>query len=256
MLRFGTLRRTAPLRPTAQGIPHSDGHSSRDGHLRPLQAPVDRFSERVAVTTPPSRLQRPRTSQGLQDLRRRHRNPVRQWPLLKPGQDPASLEARVAYHLHRLRLTGKPLRDSSRPFNHSDLVQARCTLTPQNVAALAKSLCIPVDELTRELTVDEQSEWEFYRYSSFNAGEIWQRAAQLWRSRGFSDAEAAYAMGLEPSLVSRNLRRGQRPGNKVLTFARVQQLLSALRTPGGPEQLIVGLTLLYRRQRSQQKLSR
>lgn len=201
------------------------------------------------MTTPPPRLQRPRTRHGLPDLRRRHRSPVRQWPLLRPGQDPEGLEARVAFHLHRLRLTGKQLRDSSPRYDHSDLVQARCTLTPDDIAELAAALNITATDLSRPLTASERHEWDFYRYSAFNAGEVWQRAARLWRDRGFSDAQAATFMGLDPSIVAKNLRSGRRPGNKVLTFVRVEQLLLAVRAPGGPEQLIASLTISYSRLR-------
>lgn len=197
----------------------------------------------------PPRLQRPMTPQGLPDLRRRHRHPVRPWPLLRPGQDPESLEARVAFHLHRLRLTGKRLREASRRHDHSDLVQARVVLTMDDVDRLARALGLPAHDLSRAPTPTEYAEWNFYRYSAFNAGEVWQRAARIWRSRGIADTLAANVMGLDPALVSKNLRSGNRTGNKILTFARVEQLLDTLGVPGSPEQLIDGLTLTYVRKR-------
>lgn len=195
------------------------------------------------------RLQRPRNAQGLPDLRRRHRHPVRPWPLLRPGQDPDSLEARVAFHLHRLRLTGKRLRDASGRHDHSDLVQARITLTAADVAVLAHILGLAPDDLSREPTSAESSEWRFYRYSAFNAGEVWQRAARLWRARGYSDKQAATFMGIDPALVVKNLKAGNRTGNKVLTFHRVARLLAAIGAPGDPDQLIAGLSLAYVRNR-------
>lgn len=178
---------------------------------------------------------------------RRPRQPARPWPILAPDQDPTSLEARVAFHLHRLGLTGKPLRDCGFCRGHKcvHITQARITLLPSDVEHLARLLKLPLAELTRDLTVKESDVWTFYRYSAANAGVVWQRAHALWNNR-MTTSTAAAVMLIDRAAVVRNIRPGCKRGYRVLTYAAAFRLCQALGIAQGPGVLINGLSLAPR----------
>lgn len=125
-----------------------------------------------------------------------HRKPARPWPLLENGQDPDSLQGRVAYHLHRLKLTGRRLRDCRYcpPYQVAEITQGRVFLQDKDVASLARCLVVDVSELSRPLTAQEDVEWAFYRASAAQGGKVWQKAHRAWEAAGWSITHAAQVM--------------------------------------------------------------
>lgn len=161
------------------------------------------------------------------------------WPVLDEGQDPDSLEARVAFHLHRLDLVGEPLRRCAFvPIRHvGDVTSARSPLTSRDVLELAKRLGIDDGELSRPLTEAENEEWAFYRASMRNVLGVWHRAEKLWRHAGMSSADAADILGIDRRTLYRCL------SNKdafALSFEGAQRLCIAINL-GSPADLIVDL---------------
>lgn len=135
---------------------------------------------------------------------RKHVRLPYKWPLLADGQDPNALEARLAYHLHRLNLNGEPLRNAlkGKAYLATALSQGRASIDLNFIDTLAASLSITADELSRPPTEIEAREWGFYRTSARSPREVWQRAAVLWRSRGISNVQAAAIIGMkQPNLV-------------------------------------------------------
>lgn len=181
---------------------------------------------------------------------RRPRQPARPWPLLAPDQDPASIEARVAFHLHRLRLTGKTLRDCGFCQGHKcvHITQARIALAPSDARRLSGLLGIPEEDLTRPLTDEETVVWAFYRASAANAGLVWQRAHALWRDR-MTTSTAAAIMKIDRAAVVRNIRPNCKRGYRVLTYPAALRLCRTLGVFEGPRALLNGLSLApgYRR---------
>src|SRR5262245_15739979 len=87
----------------------------------------------------------------------------RPWPLLGLGQDPESIEARVAFHLHRLKLVGRPMhRCGFHTVDAADLAAGRTPLSEDRVDALAQRLGVVTIDLIRRLTECETREWAFY----------------------------------------------------------------------------------------------
>lgn len=161
------------------------------------------------------------------------------WPLLGDSQDPGSLEARVAYHLHRLHLTGPALRRVrylSRP-GLQDLTQGRRPLNDAKAALLAQALNIPTSELTRPLTPDEDAAWAFYRTSARNPRHVWQQAQTLWRAAGLSNRQAAEVMGLPYYTPANALNVRRRP--ITLSYPPALLLTTALVIPEGPDRLLL-----------------
>lgn len=155
----------------------------------------------------------------------------RPWPLLAQGQDPEGLEARVAFHLHRLKLIGHRLRALGYdPNDAADLAAARMPLRLSAISALAARLELDRAELTRPLTHDEQRVWAFYRASAADPSTVWRNARAIWRAH-YSDQQAADIMGLNVSLVWRATARGR----VVLSFERAARLTTALNIADGPE---------------------
>jgi len=163
---------------------------------------------------------------------------AQRWPLLADGQDPNGLEALVAYHLHRLRLTGRalaPVRYLSRP-GLQDLTQARRPLSDHKAALLAQALNVPPEELTRPLTSDEATAWAFYRASARAPRYVWRQAQSLWRSAGPSNRQAANVMGLPQHAPANALNLRRRP--ITLTFPPALRLTTALNIAEGPNMLL------------------
>lgn len=127
--------------------------------------------------------------------------------MLADGQDPDALEARLAYHLHRLQLTGQPLRDAlkGKAYLATALSQARASVNHDFIEMLATSLNIAADELNRSPTDDESREWSFYRNSARNPKDVWRHASELWKQRGVSDKQAASIIGMKHPNLSRAL---------------------------------------------------
>ncbi len=158
----------------------------------------------------------------------------RPWPLLREGQDPASLEARVAFHLHRLKLVGRALhRVGYHSADAADLAAARTILAPSDIAKLASHLRIPPLDFTRQLSSDEHREWAFYRVSAANPDAVWRAARTAWVARNLTDKQAATLLGYTPKSLSKAIRT-----HRPLQFPTAARLSTALNIPGGPEALL------------------
>lgn len=165
---------------------------------------------------------------------------VQRWPLLADGQDTDSIEAIVAYHLHRLQLTGQALtgvRHLSRPALQ-DLTQGRLPLTSNTVRSLATSLRLPHRELTRPLTPEETQAWSFYRSSARSPRHVWTAAQSLWRAAALTNRQAADVMGLPHYVPANALNPRRRP--ITLTYAPALRLTAALGIAEGPNWLLQG----------------
>lgn len=161
----------------------------------------------------------------------------RPWPLLRSSQSPDTPAARLAFHLHRLHLTGRALvtaADAITRQRAADLAAARIPLMTTNVIELAKLLDVPAEELSRPLTDIEHAEWIYYRVSVRNARLVWHNARATWQKAGYSLRHASSVMLLHNSFVSRNSRPGATKPSP-LTLHPADRLTTALSAPYGPE---------------------
>jgi hypothetical protein len=155
----------------------------------------------------------------------------RPWPLLKEGQDPHSLEARVAFHLHRLKLVGRALlRAGYHAADAADLAAARAKLSANEIQLIANRLGTQPLDLIRDLTPHETRQWEFYRVSASKPDTVWCAARTTWMARGLTDKQAAALMGYTPKGLSKAINT-RRP----LQFLQAARLSTALNIPEGPE---------------------
>ncbi len=164
---------------------------------------------------------------------------VRPWPLLSDEQDPDSLEARVAFHLHRTGFIGARLSSSSflsRP-HLQDLTQGRLPLTTSDILRLARELNLYPRELLRPLTRVEADIWSFYRGSARHRHYVWKRARACWEVAGISVRLAASIMTVPHPNVVYALRSG--PHGRVLTFEQALRLTTALKMSAGPAALLM-----------------
>lgn len=163
------------------------------------------------------------------------------WPLLREGQDPDSLAARVAYHLHRTHNRTTALTRAGLAADRSfasDVVQGRLPLTQSDVEFIAGRLALPSSELTRPLTPEEQEAWAFYRTSGRNRRAVWERARSVWQRHGLANNAAANAMGLSRTALS-NIFSGH--NSAVLRHDQAAKLAIAIGNPDLPSLLIEGL---------------
>ena len=125
------------------------------------------------------------------------------WPLLLDAQDPSLLEARVAYHLRRLRIRWRDVRASGLLPRDDlvELVQGRLTLSEEMVSDLARRLGVSPADLSRPLTEHESEGWHFYRTSARHRLHVWRRAQVSWERAGLSLRLAAAVMDLRPYQV-------------------------------------------------------
>lgn len=156
--------------------------------------------------------------------------------MLADGQDPDALEARLAYHLHRLNLTGEPLRKAleGKAYLATALSQARTSVDLDFINTLATSLNITADELSRAPNEGEAREWGFYRSSARNPQEVWRRAFDLWTSRGLSNTRAAAIIGMKQPNVARALNG--KPA-EIFDWRHAQRLSEAIDV-NPPEQFL------------------
>lgn len=157
------------------------------------------------------------------------------WPLLAHGQDPASLEARVAYHLRRLGIAWRAVRETRLlPRDElADLVQGRLRLSEPIVRELATHLGVALAELSRDLTVSESDAWSFYRESVRHRMYVWQRARAIWERGGLSLRLAAAVMELRPYQLTHALLNPER--RLVLSYEAATRLAIALEIEGGAQ---------------------
>lgn len=156
------------------------------------------------------------------------------WPLLADGQDPSALEARLAFHLHRLNLTGEPLREAlnGKATLATALTQARASVNHSFISELAAALNVAADELTRPLIDDETREWSFYRTSAGHRNLVWEHVARFGAEHNLSLNSIADIIGMKAPNLS-NAIAGKRPD--VLTLQQAALLAATQTPPGDPE---------------------
>jgi len=164
---------------------------------------------------------------------------ARPWPLLEDGQDPGSLQARVAYHLHRTGFVGVRLSASSflsRPHLQA-LTQGRLPISAKDVARLAKRLGLPARQLLRPLEAHEAEAWGFYRTSARHRLYVWQRARACWQRAGINTRLAAGIMELRQQNLSQAF--DDRPRGRVLAHEPALKLSTALNITTGPREFLM-----------------
>lgn len=139
----------------------------------------------------------------------------------------------MAFHLHRLNLTGEPLRNalSGKAYLATALSQARMPIQAGFIAELATQLNIAADELTRALIEDEAREWSFYRSSANNRAEVWSNVARFAADNNLSLRTVAEVVGMKVQNLSRAIS-GTRPD--VLTLHQAQKLADTRSPPLDP----------------------
>jgi len=159
------------------------------------------------------------------------------WPLLADGQDPNALEARLAFHLHRLSLTGEPLREAlqGKAYLATALSQGRVAIENSFIEGLAVALNIAADELLRPLPQEETNEWSFYRQSAANREAVWEKAMELARLNNMSLRTTAKTIGMDVADLV-NARAGKRP--KVLEWHQAERLTNKVSPPQNPFSLL------------------
>lgn len=150
--------------------------------------------------------------------------------MLNEGQDPDSLEARVAYHLHRLKFVGEPLRNARFvPARYlGDLTKGRMPLTAGDLAELARGLDVGVEELSRPLTEGEKMEWAFYRSSARHANEVWRRALKAWTAAGLSNRQVAAILQMPHQKLHQCLVPSPEVPHAALSYPAACRLAAAL----------------------------
>ncbi len=163
--------------------------------------------------------------------------------MLADGQDPESLEARVAYHLRRLgirwrdvRATGLMPRDEL-----ANVVQGRLALSEALVHQLANRLGVQPNELLRPLLEEEVKAWTFYRTSARHRLYVWQRARAIWERAGLSLRLAAAVMELRPYQLTHALLNPER--RLVMSYEAASRLAAALEIESGVQFFIANVDL-------------
>lgn len=143
----------------------------------------------------------------------------------------------MAFHLHRLNLTGEPLRNAlnGKARISTALSQARMDISISAITELAASLNIAADELMRDLTEDESREWAFYRQSASRNEDVWAAAERRWKAHGLSTREAARSMAIPHARILEAL--SGRHGN-ILDWQQARSLLDTIDPELPPEALL------------------
>jgi hypothetical protein len=160
--------------------------------------------------------------------------------LLADGQDPDALEARLAYHLHRLSLSGAPLREAlkGKAYLATALSQGRATLDTSFITELATALNITADELTRPLLEEEDREWGFYRASAISRQDVWNNAVDFARRNNRSLREMANIIEMKQPDLHFAIT-GKRP--RIFELQHAQRLTSITTPPTDPYSLLPSL---------------
>ena len=117
-----------------------------------------------------------------------------------------ALEARVAFHVHRLGLNGTALREiTGSRADAADLAAARVTLTSADVEQLARQLGIEPLELVRDLQPGEREAWAFYMRSAAFGPEMWSRAVALAENNGLSRRDVGEVLRIDRRNLARAL---------------------------------------------------
>lgn len=159
------------------------------------------------------------------------------WPLLADGQDPSALEARLAFHLHRLNLTGEPLREAlnEKAKLATALTQARASVNHSFISELAAALNVAADELTRPLIDDETREWSFYRSSAANKVAVWSNALEIAKGNNLSLRALARTIGMKHTHL---VHAAAGAPQKVFTLKHAELLAALTDPPVAPESIL------------------
>lgn len=143
----------------------------------------------------------------------------------------------MAFHLHRLGLVGRALREVGYNMHDAaDLAAGRMSLKSADTTELAERLGIAEQQLTRSPTNEEGRAWAFYRRAAANPSYVWNSARTAWRAANCSDRQAAGIMGLKKSNVSTAV--SSTATRRVLTFHQAARLTTALNIIDGPESFL------------------
>ncbi len=148
--------------------------------------------------------------------------------MLLDAQDPEALEARVAYHLRRLRIRWRDVRASGLlPRDDlAELVQGRLALNEEVVSELAGRLGVSLADLARPLTEQEAEGWAFYRTSARYRLHVWRRAQVSGERAGLSLRLTAAVMGVRAYQVAHALTDPDR--RLVMSYEAASRLAVAL----------------------------
>lgn len=140
----------------------------------------------------------------------------------------------MAYHLHRLNLTGSPLREALRgkAYLATALSQGRTTIDAGFITTLAATLYVADDELCRHLMDDEIQEWSFYRSSAKARSEIWEAVENHINANNLTHSLAADTLYMDRRKLIDNLSGRRR---MVLERKQIANLLQATNTRLEPE---------------------
>ena len=139
----------------------------------------------------------------------------------------------MAFHLHRLGLVGRALRNAGyNVHDAADLTAGRTVLSSVGATGLAERLGIAVQQLSRELSEDERRAWSFYRRAAAAPQHVWSSARRTWHLANLSDQEAATIMGIDKTSIAQALSK---PSRRVLSFEHAARLTTALNILEGPE---------------------
>lgn len=154
--------------------------------------------------------------------------------MLADGQDPDALEARLAYHLHRLDLTGAPLREvlKGKAYLATALSQARVSIEPAFITELARALYVAAYELNRDLLHDEAREWSFYRSSAHARRTIWQAVETHIHANNLTHTFAAHTLCMDRQKLVDNFNGRRR---NVLERKQIANLLLVTNAQVDPE---------------------
>ena len=143
----------------------------------------------------------------------------------------------MAYHLHRLNLTGEPLREAlkGKAYLATALSQGRATIDHEFIDELSTAFNIAADELSRSPTPEEDREWSFYRSSAANRDVVWENALEFARSNNLSLRATAQRMGIDYADF-RKATTGSRP--RVLEFEHAKRLTESTSPPADPNSLL------------------
>lgn len=143
----------------------------------------------------------------------------------------------MAFHLHRLNLTGEPLREAlkGKGYLATALSQGRVTIQIGFIEELAAGLNIAADELIRPLLEEETHEWSFYRASARNREQVWANVAQFATTNNLSLRTLANIIGMRIADVSNSIS-GKR--QKVLSLDHALKLATTQTPPLDPHSLL------------------
>lgn len=135
-----------------------------------------------------------------------------------------SLEARVSFNLHRLGLTGQPLRQAGLAANKAkDLSQGRLSITQPILDHIAAITGVSAAELTRPLDAQERA--SFRLFHSRQRDDVWRTVLHHAKANALSDHDLAAILRLD----ARRIAEAQRGiADRALTWPELTRLASHL----------------------------